>query len=376
MTEHDLAGLFRADYYSDRSAFMSALERFAARSGRKLALQTEQVDAPRDLRVTSAEFPGGSGRMLLLSCGIHGIEGYAGSAVIRHLLASVLERVPSSVTIWLVHALNPFGFAEYLRVNAANVDLNRNCQVPGDALFSTDSAAYQALAPLLSPNARASLGGLRSARFYSQLLAARARHGEATVRQASLSGQYCDPDGVFYGGDRVQPEIAFFQRQFERLAAQHSEVLVIDLHTAYGERGEAYALFPRAESPAIAACTQAGVTDGSGRDRAYTVHGDLISYCYRTAKRSCPSGLFDGVTLELGTHGLSILQQLADLHTVVLENQVRHHGANHVSVEPRVRDAFRELFYPSAPAWRARAVQVGSRGVEALLRARGYLRGA
>jgi hypothetical protein len=377
VTLPQLAGLFCPDYYTDRSAFLREVERFAARTSRSLSVQTAHVDGPRDLCVTAAELRGSEPRQLLvLCCGIHGIEGYAGSAIIRHLLAEQLARVPRTVTIWLVHALNPFGFAEYLRVNAANVDLNRNCEALGDGLFSTDSTAYQALAHLLAPRGRASVGALKRAGFYTQLLAARTRHGEATVRQASLAGQYCDPQGVFFGGDRVQPEIAFFQRVYSELARAHSEVLVVDLHTGYGVRGEAYALFPRAETPAIHASTHVGVTDASGQNRTYTVHGDLIAYCYRTAKDLCPNGLFDGVVIELGTHGLSLAHQLSDLHTVVLENQLRHHGSDHVQVEPRVRDAFRELFYPSAPAWRARVVQTGSRGVEALLRARSYLRGA
>jgi hypothetical protein len=264
----------------------------------------------------------------------------------------------------------------YVRVNANNVDLNRNCQVAGESLFATDSVAYEKLSDVLAPRRQARVGAARSVHFYGRLLSALALHGERTLRQASIGGQYSDPQGVFFGGDRVEPEIAFFQRLYERLAATHREVLLADLHTGYGVRGEAYALFGRADSPAIRACSEQGVSDASGHDRAYTVHGDLITYCYQTAKRVMPDGLFDGVALEIGTHGLSVANQLADLHTVVLENQLRQHAGGHTGVEPAIREAFRELFYPRAPEWRARAVQVGSRGVEALLRARGYVAGA
>jgi Protein of unknown function (DUF2817) len=372
-----LASRFCSDYHADRVAFMSALERFASATGRRFQLQTQSVDGPRELCVTAAEWVAPAARDLVLLCtGIHGIEGYAGSAIVRHALDTLLPRLAPSVSLLVVHALNPFGCAHFQRVNAANVDLNRNCQVPGEALFSTDSSAYAALRPLLSPRLPARIGGRQSARFYAQLLAARARHGEQSVRQASLAGQYIDPQGVFFGGDRLQPELSFFQHLFERHAAQHARVLVIDLHTGYGERGEAYALFGRADTPAIQASTVEGVTDDMGHNRTYTVHGDLISYCQHAAKRAHPDGVFDGVALELGTHGMSILQQLSDLHTVVLENQLRQHGALGVHVEPMVRDAFRELFYPSARDWRVRALQAGTRGLELLLRARGYVQGA
>jgi hypothetical protein len=372
-----LASRFSRDYHADRAAFMSALERFAAGTGRRYQLQTHAVDGPGELCVTSAELTAPSARDLVLLCtGIHGIEGYAGSAIVRHALDTLLPRLPANVSLLLMHALNPFGFAHFQRVNANNVDLNRNCKVPGEALYATDSSAYAALRSVLSPRLPARVGGVQSARFYTQLLAAYARHGEESVRQASLAGQYIDAQGVFFGGDRLQPELSFFQRVFERAAAQHARVLVIDLHTGYGVRGEAYALFGRADTPAIQASTGQGVSDDTGHNRTYTVHGDLISHCHHVAKRAHPDGVFDGAALELGTHGMSIPQQISDLHTVVLENQLRQHGARGVHVEPLVRDAFRELFYPGAREWRVRALQAGMRGVELLLRARGYIRGA
>jgi predicted deacylase len=372
-----LASRFAGDYYADRAAFMQTLSRFTVATGRRHELQTQPVDGPRELCVTAAELLAPDARDLVVLCtGIHGIEGYAGSAIVRHALDTLLRRLEPRVSLLLVHALNPFGFAQFQRVNANNIDLNRNCQIPGESLFDTDSSAYAALRSVLSPRAPARVGGAQSARFYAKLLTARARHGDQSVRQASLAGQYIDAEGVFFGGDRLQPELSFFQRLFERLAARHPRVLVIDLHTGYGIRGEAYALFGRSDTPAIHASTVEGVSDDTGHNRTYTVHGDLIGYCHFAAKRAHADGVFDGVALELGTHGMSIPQQLADLHTVVLENQLRHHGAMGVQVEPLVRDAFRELFYPGAREWRVRALQVGMRGIELLLRARGYVKGA
>jgi predicted deacylase len=374
----ELASLFYVDYHGDRAAFEHAVERHAERSGRNLRLQQYRLEGEDDLCVTAAELPARDPqRLLIVVTGIHGVEGYAGSALARLALSELLLRTdPAHTGLLIVHALNPFGFAHGLRVNRNNVDLNRNCALPGQALFATDCSAYQTLAPILSPKRPVRLGAVPRSQFTLQLLAARARHGETTVRMASLAGQYVDSQGVFWGGDVVQPEVRWFQQLYTRLCSQYREVLLVDLHTGYGERGEAYPLFGRADSPALSACMDLGVQDAAGHTRTYEVHGDLVGYCYKTAKELAPRGVWNGVALEIGTHGLATSQQISDLYTVVLENQLRHHLARDKHLAPRVRLAFRELFNPSAPEWRARALRAGRHALENLLVGRGFLRAA
>jgi hypothetical protein len=371
MRQARLDSLFRADYAADRAAFKAAVERFAARSGRRLQLHTHCVDRADDLQVTAAELAATRPERLYVLCtGIHGIEGYAGSAIARHLLETSFAGLdPATTSVLIVHALNPYGFANFVRVNAGNVDLNRNCAAQGEALFETDSTAYAALSGLLAPQRAQGAPLIERARFQAGLLAALLQHGADALRQASLAGQYIDPCGIFFGGSRVEPEIAFFQGLYEALARAHDEVLLTDLHTGYGVRGEAYPLFGRADSESVRAFTELGVSDASGQDKAYTVYGDLVGYCYLTAKRVRPQGTFNGLVIELGTHGLSLLDQLRDLYTVVSENRLRQLGAS----DSAVRGQFRELFYPSSAAWRDRAVRVGGRAVERVLCARGYL---
>jgi hypothetical protein len=367
-----LDSLFCADYHADRVAFVAAVRSFAERTGRSLQLHTERVDEAADLQVTAAELLAQRPERLYVLCtGIHGIEGYAGSAIARHLLVELLERLdPATTSLLIVHALNPYGFANGVRVNAHNVDLNRNCAVEHEALFATDSSAYMALSGLLAPRGPRRMAAFELARFRAGLLAALLQHGASTLRQASLAGQYVDPRGIFFGGQQVEAEIRFFQTLYERMASAHDEVLLTDLHTGYGVRGEAYPLFGCADSPSVRALTELGVSDASGQDKTYTVHGDLVGYAYKTAKRVRPSGVFNGLVIELGTNGLSVFDQLRDLYTVVSENRARQQGA----VDEAVRARFRELFYPSSAAWRDRAVRVGGLAVERVLSARGYLR--
>ena len=178
---------------------------------------------------------------------------------------------------------------------------------------------------------------------------------------------------MFFGGANVEPEIAFFQEIFARIAHTYPEVLLTDLHTGYGVRAQAYPLFGRADSVEFRAYTQSGIKDG-GTDKAYTVHGDLVGYCYKTSKRLRANGTFNGVVVEIGTHGLSMRDQLADLQVVIAENQVRHHGAVDDATASAVRANFKELFYPQAESWRKRALEVGVETVQRLLVQRQFVR--
>lgn len=367
--------LFSADYHADREAFALAVARFAAATGRSVQHHTFTVDAAADLTVSIAEFPAARPeRVFVAVSGIHGVEGYAGSAIQRALLDSALTRLDRTETgLLLVHALNPHGFHHFIRVNRNNVDLNRNCAAQGRALFASNNREFAALRNLLGPTRPVSLSLRERLRFYLGLGQAIAQNGTRSMRQATLAGQYLDPNGVFYGGVQVQPEIAFFQEVFSRVAHTYREVLLTDFHTGYGVRGKAYPLFGRADSGEFRAYTQGGIKDHQGgADKAYTVFGDLVGYCYETSKRLRPDGTFNGVVVEIGTHGLSMRDQLADLHAVVTENQLRHFGAVDDATATTVRSNFRELFYPQAASWRRRALAVGVETAQRLLELRRF----
>jgi hypothetical protein len=367
--------LFCPGYHADRSAFFAELERFATATGRRVQQHRLSVDAQQDLTVSIAELPARERpeKIYVVCCGIHGVEGYTGSAIMRALLQSHLPRLdPATTGLLLVHALNPYGFHHDIRVNQNNVDLNRNCAAHGESLFGSDNSEFDALRGLLGPQRPCSLALKQRLRFYLGVGQALAMSGTSTLRRATLAGQYIDPRGVFFGGSHIEPEIAFFQEIYARIAHTYDEVLLTDLHTGYGVRGQAYPLFGRADSEAFRQYVESGVKDGSA-DKTYTVSGDLVGYCYKTSKRVRPAGTFNGVVIEIGTHGLSMRDQLADLQTVINENQLRHYGAVDETTADAVRANFRELFCPQHRSWRQRAVEVGVETAGRLLGERGFV---
>jgi hypothetical protein len=362
------------DYHQARAGFRLALDEFEARVGRRFERRSQLVDARLDLSIDVAELrPTQPRRLYVAVSGIHGIEGYAGSAILRGLLASILPGLDfESTGILLVHALNPTGMYHRRRVNEHNVDLNRNFAVDG-ALYRSDSSAYQQVAAFLQPASPCADSAGDRARFLVAVAAAIVRHGFAPLRQATLAGQYASPGGLFYGGSAAELETRFFQECFETAIRGYSEILLTDLHTGYGRREQVSSLFARADSPEFQAVAAHGTLEVRGRDQAYSARGDLVAFCQSAAKRHAPDGIFNGVVVELGTTGLGIASQLRDLYTLVRENQLRHHGSATPAAALRIARAFGELFNPSDAGWRTQAVAASLGHIQRLLGSRNLL---
>ena len=88
---------------------------------------------------------------LVISSGIHGVEGYFGSAVQLALLQQLkLANHRKNIRYVLIHGVNPYGFAQGRRVNEDNTDLNRNFMLNVSA-YAGAPEGYARLNGLLNP---------------------------------------------------------------------------------------------------------------------------------------------------------------------------------------------------------------------------------
>jgi hypothetical protein len=324
----DLSRYFSPSYVEARRRFIAAAEHHPHLAERgQIAIDAEHSI---DWALTGADH---DDEMLVYTSGLHGIEGYAGSAIQLKLL----ELGEGRPTLWL-HALNPIGMATFRRVNENNVDLNRNF-LPEGASYAADDAAYGALDGLLNPK-RAPGADL----FLFEAAVKLARHGMSSLRNAVARGQYSFPQGIFYGGHErettTREVLAFLP---ERLRDKQ-RVVHIDLHTARGPRGDYVAFLEKG--------------DGSERQRAGPIFGERLrawepgsadGYEMRGGmlpelQRRLPHVRYDAITLEFGTAGdISILRALRT------ENQLRFHGraeAAHAAL-----DSMRAAFFPADVRW-------------------------
>jgi hypothetical protein len=198
------ADFFSSDYATARSRFRST----AQAAGATLDALTLDARGParEELTIDIAWLgPTAAERVLLHTCGLHGVEAFAGSAVQLAALASPPAR-PEGCALVLVHVLNPYGMAWLRRVNETNVDLNRNFLGPGERRTGAP-ALYAQLDPLLNPTAAPG----RREPFQLKLAAAVLRHGCGQSRRRSQKDNTSSHTGCFTaepGSSRVPPCIS------------------------------------------------------------------------------------------------------------------------------------------------------------------------
>ena len=288
-------------------------------------------------------------KLLILSSGIHGIEGYTGSALQRYFLTNRLFDIKDEHTgVLIIHGINPHGFKNFRRVTANNVDLNRNFDVSED-LFRTKNPGYKKLSEFLNPPSGYSRAGFLAAVFVQIL-----RTGTENLRRAILGGQYEFPEGIFFGGKAFEPQVSLLREEILKRVEGYAEVLLVDLHTGYGRKGKLHLFGDR--SPFIdqkymgEVFRNLAVEYGQEKD-FYAVTGGFTVF---VAKLLHEKAKFAGIVFEFGT---------IDSHKITgsLESLYR------MIHEKRRNDLFREMFYPASAEWRKSVATQFERTMKTLL---------
>ena len=358
---------FIDDYAAARSDFLKRGDALAATfSGvERFALPVPSARGVAGLFVDGLYIPAQRGerrRLLVVSSGVHGVEGPTGSAVQRLFMHELLTpqnlQGPLADTgVLLLHALNPYGFSQYRRFTENNVDLNRNAST-GDALYRTVNTGYPLVDGLINPAGPADAGAWGNRLFHLRSVAMIAQHGMRPLRQAVLQGQYQVPKGIYFGGRALEPQLAALGPRIAPILDAYPLSMSIDLHTGYGARGTLHLFFnPPADEKARrgleAAFAGQAIDWGSGSD-FYTVTGDFVGWLGQLRQ----GGHHLPAVFEYGTmNSQSTLGAIKSLHVTVLENQGVQHGYASAADEAAIRRDYREMFYPSSPDWRTKVIR-------------------
>ena len=224
--------VFSSAYDEARDKFLHAAQ--AARA--RVTHWPHPLKGPRgETLATDAAWvgPEDAARVLVVISATHGVEGFAGSGPQVDLLQGpVPTQLPPGTALLLMHAVNPHGFAWWRRVTEENVDLNRNWVDFSQPL--PQNPGYELLRAHYSP---AQLDADTLARHEAAIEAYRSQHGVHAERVARSTGQYTDPQGIFFGG--TGPTWA--RRTSEAILAQHlgraRTVAIVDMHTGLGPYG-------------------------------------------------------------------------------------------------------------------------------------------
>lgn len=338
---------FSPDYASARQRFRQA----ASRLGWQLEAHPIGAVGPggEELTIDVGYSSGGDpGRVLVLSSGVHGVEGFFGSAVQVALLEQWASATPPSCKCVFLHGLNPFGFAWLRRFDENNVDPNRNFLLPGER-FEGAPEGYARLDAFLNPRRPPSC----CEPFTLKALWLIARQGMPALRQAVAGGQYAFPRGLFFGGAGPSRMQLLLSENLERWLRGSARVVHLDFHTGLGSKGTwklliDYRLNERQRTWLTEWFGAGSFEECDASSIAYDARGGFGRWCI--SRGLAPEYLF--ACAEFGTYGP--IQVLAGLRA---ENQAHHWGTPSAPSTVRAKERLKELFCPAAEAWRSQVLE-------------------
>jgi hypothetical protein len=291
-------------------------------------------------------------QVVVVSSGLHGVEGFFGSAVQCALLEERLFgwSLPASTTLVLLHALNPYGFAWQRRCNEDNIDLNRNFLLPGEE-YTGSPQKYGDLNAFFNPTSPPSDSEL----FIIKALVTILRHGVTALKNTLPVGQYDFPKGLFFGGHGPSQTQQILAANLPRWVGDATDVLHIDLHTGLGRKAT-YKLFinESADSERAQWLTEkfgADVVETfKPRGNAYKIRGGLGMWC----QTKFPQCNYNFLLAEFGTY--PIIQVVEALRA---ENRAHFWGQPNNPSCKWARKRLVEVFAPAAEGWRNSVVSQG-----------------
>lgn len=339
--------VFSPDYSTARRRFLAAVERLGWRT------ETGEIDAVgpdgEKLAVDVGCSPdAGPENMLVVSSGLHGVEGFFGSAVQLALLERWAASSTPPVRCLFLHALNPYGFAWLRRFDECNVDPNRNFLLENEK-YEGAPAGYAALDRLLNPRRPPSNWDP----FRLKALAKVARHGSRTLRQSVAAGQYEYPQGLFFGGRGPSQVNQWLDANFARWLRGSQRVIHLDLHTGLGPMGSYKLLtdhpLDAQQQDRMEQYFGADSCEGYGTGGiAYDTRGGFGRWCM--SKRFAPDYLY--ACVEFGTY--RPIEVLASLRA---ENQAHHWSDGSAVSMMRAKQRLKEVFCPAAARWRTQVLE-------------------
>jgi len=333
----DLERFFSGDYETARSRFRDLADELHATAF------SHSVSSEQDLTIDVAVIGQSNKPAVVVSSGVHGVEGFFGSAIQLALMFQLkndpdfLSNCPCQFV--LIHAVNPFGFQNLRRCNEDNADLNRNF-LTRPQTYKGSPEGYSGLDSFLNPKSPP-----RFDFFLPRALWKIVSVGMNKLSASIAKGQYDFPQGLFFGGSKPSKSYEVIKREMKNWFGDVDRIVLLDFHTGLGKHGT-YAIFP------------CGTEDISwytkhfhsiAQASLYDIEGDFATWFkHQKLAKSVRS-----VIVEFGTY--HIVRVLSALRN---ENRL-HHFSKNVSVDDAVKQELLESFCPTSTQWRQSSVSQG-----------------
>jgi hypothetical protein len=301
--------------------------------------------------------PRDAASVLINTSGTHGAEGYGGSAA---QLAWIEQMGPASLppgtALFMIHAVNPFGFAWGLRGTENNVDLNRNWldhSKPHPA-----NPLYAEVHPLMCPRHIDKGFANELVMQSTKLLSV---HGQWALEDAITRGQYTHPDGFHFGGIRPEWSTEVISALVRRELAHARRVGFIDWHS--GPVGNGELIFLCFSKPGSVGFAQA--SEWWGPRALDPEHVNALWGSKRPSRRGIVFWGIENLVKDHADFAGAVVEfrsarakdnPLESLRISLLERWLRFEGGFNAPEAPRYFEEIREDYAPRRESWRENVI--------------------
>ncbi|WP_204415160.1 M14 family metallopeptidase [Bacillus tianshenii] len=371
MTTMEKDRYFKNSYEEARIAFRGHLAKIKE-NWPKAVLTSHKIGEEQDNTVDMiySEALTDNRQVLFFTSGEHGIEGYAGAAVIHLFVDEYLDSIdPDTTGICMIHALNPWGMRHFRRVTENNVDLNRNYLYDPDTVPKDVNQTYAQEKELFLPNGKIMDVKEEKATLYARLAEGAAKASYSAMKEAKGMGQFKFERGVYYGGSKEEESTCFLKSIQRKLLSAYQRVIHMDWHTALGPTNEVTMLVseldPRNEEELKSLFPLENIQTFTPEK----VKGDSTNHFHKLKNEEYPETHLFSALFEFGTFGEGIKAELREFTTIILENHLYWEGAEKEEDIRWIRSEFQKMFYPEDEEWRQSVLNEARLAMKAVLKA-------
>lgn len=287
-------------------------------------------------------------RLVVVSSGVHGVEGFCGSGVQVFAMHDEEFRAQArarAVAVLYIHAVNPYGFSYARRVTYENVDLNRNFHDFSEPL--PVNVGYRALHSLLVPNRWPPTLGNKARIGWLAL-----RQGKRAVQTAVTGGQYEFPDGLFFGGTQATWSNETLRSVVRKYAARAAHIAWIDIHTGLGPSGKGERILSaRDDVQGLADARSMWGDQITSFFEETTVSAKVSGAMLGSIRHECAQAEFNAISIEFGT------QPVKDVLTALRADQwLQNHPKTSLRKAQGIKRQMLNAFFTDTDEWKQQVV--------------------
>lgn len=376
-TEYSYSDVFYDEYDDVRAHLMDTVNELKG-AGHEVQLSSHAIDEKDGLYIDSLYIPATEKQtnLIVLTTGVHGIEGYIGSVMLDVFWEEIYSREinKANTGVLVVANVNPYGMKYHRRYNENNVDLNRNFILDWGTFDKTVNKDYPKVGSFLGP--KETMGNIivHELSFYGSMIKELIEDGADTISKALLGGQYEAPEGVYYGGNGDEASTTYLKDVFKQtLESEYENIVHIDVHSGYGPRynmvifNSVFETMNEAESVALFGYDNVIAHDS---EAFYPTTGDTTDFYYRLKEQLGTNNTLFSTCFEFGTIGDSFLDSIISMKYTIEENQNHFNPSSNSITNEIIKERYQELFYPTEKDWREKTVEDFTTACKGVLKAK------